>query len=132
MNSLSWFLYIADVVSGLGVGMCAFGTISLLLGGLFTIPGYLCPWDGEHRFEHIKEQKKPYTWLAPRLVIVGITLILISAFIPSKQTMYQIAASEMGEIIVTSDEAKEVFSELKVTVMDQLRAMRSNRDGSVK
>ena len=42
---------------------------------------------------------------------------------PDQKTIYMIAASEMGEAVVTTEAGQEVFNELKDTVMYQLQQL---------
>lgn len=127
MNSLSWFLYIADVVSNISVFLSTIGVICVCLGALSIIPGYFVKWEFEDRNETIKKNRQNLAWFASRSVIFGLSVIFISTLVPAKKTMYMIAASEMGEMVVQSEEAKEIFSELKQTIMYQLRDLRHTK-----
>lgn len=127
MNSLSWFLYIADVVSNISVFLSTIGVICVCLGALSIIPGYFVKWEFEDSNETIKKNRQNLAWFASRSVIFGLSAIFISTLVPAKKTMYMIAASEMGEMVVQSEEAKEIFSELKQTIMYQLRDLRHTK-----
>ena len=57
-------------------------------------------------------------------------MMFLSTLVPSERTMYMIAASEIGETIVTSPEAEEVFGELKDTILFKLNELQGeNKDG---
>lgn len=126
MNALSWFLYAADVLSKIGMMFGGIGALSLILGVIFVIPGYMVVWTAYSYSDkdQINKSKAAFAWLAPRMIASGFILLMISMTIPAKQTMYMIAASEMGEMVVQTEQAQEVFSELKDTVIHQLRSVR--------
>lgn len=127
MNSLSWFLYLADVVQNFGTLLFSLGIILTPVAGMCIIIGYLVPWNHKNSLANAEESirsRASFAWIAPRATAVAVVLLSVSMLIPAKRTMYMIAASEMGEMVVQSDEAKEIFNELKLTVIDQLRTIR--------
>ena len=125
MNTLSWFLYVADVIGGIGLMFGTIGGLLFLGGWIFAIPGYMVIWTVfRDQEEAAKKSKEAFAWLSPRMVIAGFLMITASVLVPSKQTMYMIAASEMGEVVVKSEEAKEIFGELKTTVIHELKRVR--------
>ena len=79
MNSLSWFLYFADVLSNIQETLF----ISALVMALITL--IVCIYTGG--WPHI----------ASRLTIVICMVVFLGAILPGKNTMYAIAASEMGQ-----------------------------------
>ncbi|WP_146097127.1 hypothetical protein [Brucella oryzae] len=56
------------------------------------------------------------------VVWLFMTMIAVSGavLIPAKETIYLIAASEAGEVVVKSDEAKEIMSGLRDIIKDQI------------
>lgn len=84
MNTLSWFLYAADVVSGVGaifmvIAICCLS--SQVLWGAVLDGGAHTALQGALK----------------RAFVVGLVCLFVSAATPSKQTLYAIAASELGE-----------------------------------
>lgn len=95
MNSLSWLLYFSDVVSTLKSTVAIAGVMTILIMGFVTIVSF------------IEELQKLQKW-SIRSVIVGVVLVFSAPFIPSQRTIMMIAASEFGEEIATSAEAKNL------------------------
>lgn len=106
MNTLSWLLYAAEVVSNIGALLVATGAFGLL--GLVIVSiiyavekGGLVPNFG-------------------RYVAALVVSLLVGASIPSRNTIYMIAASEMGEKVAPTDDAKEVYNLLRNKVREVL------------
>lgn len=132
MNTLSWFLYVADVINDLSFTFGAIGGLMFIVGWIFIIPGYMIIWTkmSHHKEEDIDKSKAAFAWLSPRMIVAGFLMIMASVLVPSKQTMYMIAASEMGEVVVKSEEAKEIFGELKTTVIHELKRVRGFKENT--
>lgn len=124
MNSLSWMIYAAEVVGNLGalmlgltVGLCAAAVIAGCAAG--------AGFDGLGRADMDEEKCRRTiasgTLWARRFALACVVSVLLGAFIPSSNTIYLIAASEAGETIVTSPEAKEVFDDLKTIIKSKLK-----------
>ena len=127
MNSLSWFLYGADVVQNLGTMLFVLGVFLMPVWFICTVVGFLVPWDFHmhpRSEEEGRKSKAAFAWIAPRAFALCAIMLTVSMFVPEKRTMYMMAASEMGEMVVQSEEAKEIIQELKLTVIDQLRVLR--------
>ncbi len=97
MNSVSWFLYAADVLSALGVfgTVCMLGTLVTMV---FVTAFQICEREESPRF---------LRWALPLWIFAGVIICLI----PSKNTMYAIAASEVGEKIVKSETVQGIASD---------------------
>lgn len=98
MNQLSWLLYLADVASGLEIAFRTTSLVSLVVGVacLLAVPAT----EGE-----VLEDENPrrrwfstLRWSAFGLVSSFVLLVAV----PEKETVYAIAASEMGEQVVSS------------------------------
>lgn len=119
MNSLSWFLYLADAAGRLGIAFLVFGLIATAVGAFSMIAfmvstsekTWLLGRDGSKDYVE-RETAKWDAWLRiwgplRKGVVYGFLLISISCLIPEKNTLYAIAASEMGEKIVKNEGVKE-------------------------
>lgn len=98
MNTLSWLIYLAGVADGISV-LCV---ISLIMCGLAALSAGLTwlvnvDYCGD---EDIADQAKKFLFKIPR---AAIPIGLVCAFIPSSNTIYAIAASEMGERALKSE-----------------------------
>lgn len=105
MNSLSWFLYLADVSPKfvVGVFLCSlFAFIVLFAFGVYNTIEY----------------KKYTIWKYLGIPVIG---FFIAAMIPSKETMYAIAASEIGETAVKSKLGQKISLVLENWLDTQLQ-----------
>lgn len=112
MNTLSWLVYGAEVLStlkGMGVGALV---ISAVLAFLLPLKGVEA-----FSYEHspMDGLRRPITW-----VVAGCGAALL-VFAPSKSTLYLIAASEVGETVVTSPDTIEIMSDLKAIIKKRLK-----------
>lgn len=112
MNSLSWYLYIADVVGGLRGFTTAVGVISLGVCILSTVIFGIVYEDctGEQQQAKLKRNYWTVMRYAIPLAIVG---VLAATLLPSRQTMYAIAASELGDKAIQSSMGQEAVAALK-------------------
>ena len=99
MNSLSWLLYLADLSGKLGAitGISLF--IFLILN---VILGIRCIEGGIEAID--PTITKAYKALAGFCVAFSVLAILV----PSKTTIYLIAASEAGEEVLKTEQARQV------------------------
>lgn len=95
MNSLSWLLLLTDIFSNISALSVIFSILGVIL--LFGLCAYYdCVYD--RAYPHIKS------------FLVGLSVVIsISILVPSKNTMYMIAASEVGEKALKTPEAKELY-----------------------
>jgi hypothetical protein len=107
MNTLSWFIYLADVIP-------SFGGFILTIGGLVLFAGIalvVC-----YAFDNDGKPPKYWQWIT----IAPLVLMLIGLFIPSKNTMYAIAASELGEKVIRSEIGEKSFKALSIWLDKQI------------
>lgn len=133
MNGLSWFLYLADVVGNVSIMFIIFAVILFFVSGIGIVVGKLVPWDYRLATDEVeaKKSRENFGKIGVRGFIIALVLSTTAALIPQKTTMYMMAASEMGEMIVQTETGKEIFGELKSTVIDQLRELRSKDSSTV-
>lgn len=128
MNSLSWMLYLADVAQSAS-GFLGFVTI---LGGIVGAGSWaarlalgssptIYSWDdkeaktAEHR-ELVGIAKKASIYLPIAALATG----TLSVAIPTKDTIYAIAASEMGEQALKTPTADKAFKALNAWLDRQI------------
>lgn len=107
MNSLSWFLYFADVLPAVSRLL---GFISVLGSLVFSIILALCFEGG------FKYPLKLTKWVYP----IAAVMLIVSVLIPEKNTLYAIAASEMGEKVVESRLGQKAQQALEAWIDNQL------------
>lgn len=110
MNDLSILLYLAGVSGNLGsfLALASIGAgASLLLSFIFyKSRDYPCQGVAEGEFA-------PWN---KALLVLCLCIGLVSNLVPSKETVYMIAASEIGEATLLSDESKELYGDLKKVI----------------
>lgn len=117
MNSVSIFVYVADVIGRISVLLIFAGLLTLAITAvLFIITGL------HNDSIYDKREKKPY----PKkqgfaALLLAFFIFFLAALMPSQTAMYMIAASEAGELIVKSPEAQEVFNDLKAVIRKNLK-----------
>lgn len=104
MNSLSWFIYLTQIVDNLGVA--ALGC--LVFGGMigffaFLIGPMAIVMDSPPSPATIRSFVRGY-------IITMVLAVLVSVFMPSRQTMLMIAGSEMGERLVKSESVNNIVN----------------------
>lgn len=113
MNSLSWVLYFADIVGGLAgtIGFFSFLAI-VFIGFLALFFGYQC--DMGYREQGTWTKPLGYLW-------IPILAFILISFVPSKQTIYMIAASEVGETVVNNPQTQEMVENLSELIQKKLK-----------
>lgn len=100
MNQLSWLLYAGNVAHNLG-------PVFFILSAIFIIATIVNAGvgntysDGPSHEQDMAVQKRfrGYLWLSAPVMVV---CMLLAALCPSKDTLYAIAASEMGGKVLNS------------------------------
>lgn len=116
MNSLSWLLYLADVSDSID-------WFFTLCTGL-TAPGFLIwasvGFDGS---DQCWSEADWATWrkIGFRLLLPTAVLgLLLGSLIPEKETVYAIAASQMGEKVAKSQSAEKAMKALNAWLDRQI------------
>lgn len=121
MNSLSWLLYWADTLPGLATGI-AFVFSLLFLGMVLLFVGRLVV--ASETSEYGKEGREVFlkvTTFTPYLMAFSLFMALCTNFVPSKNTIYMIAASEAGERALQTPEFGKLRKLINQTLDEQLK-----------
>ena len=71
----------------------------------------------------------PGKFMPPKRYLAGaLFFVFLSAIIPSKETIYLIAGSESAEFVVTSEEGKEILSDIKDVIRAQLVQLKQPKE----
>ena len=117
MNSISWFLYLADVVEKVGI----FFSVLTVLGGIGAL--FLLIIMAIHNTEHRhRDEKYPWWWFA-LLILTWFFFASVAVLSPSKDTLYMIAGSEITETVVNTPEAKEILDETRKAILNQIKEL---------
>lgn len=122
MNDLSWMLYWADVLPAMSTSLIlisVFGSIAALIAlVIHLISAYFAKTDevDAENARQASEALKFSRWLLPVMVALG----MVSNLIPSRDTFYAIAASEMGEEALKSPIATKASKALEKWLDSQI------------
>lgn len=126
MNNLSWLLYWADVAPQIATFICAVSfllTIASALALFFNLIGgeeTRTGWEEYFNAEQIKEERVKFykytdearvcrkLWFARITTPLFILLWASSFLVPSKDTIYLIAASQTGEQVLKTPEVAKI------------------------
>lgn len=108
MNTVSFLIYIADVLPSLAAALIFWACIGCIVGAFLIA----CHYDN-HRPESARKVR--------RLWFIPFAMIFVGIFLPSSNTFYLIAASEIGEDVVTSPRAKKIMQVLDSKLDDFLK-----------
>lgn len=125
MNNLSWFLYFADVLPTLLVPFIVASSILTLLwvvGNLICYGGAADYPRNTQGMEAAANRLK--SWVTYVLVLIWIVTVLVQSFIPSRETFYLIAGSELGEQVVKTPEAQEIFNDIRKVIKQQIKPVK--------
>lgn len=114
MNSLSWFLYIADVIDNLSNVLVDAAIFFALFCIGCVVVNAMC--EGEISKDNPNMWK--HWW---RCLWAGLVLGTIACFFPTKNTMYAIAASQLGEKIVQNEQVRGVADDASKALQQWIR-----------
>lgn len=124
MNSISLMIYIADTVGRISGSFITAGVAAVIIAAILLIVGNVA-WLDQYEKPEVREanrerQRAARKW-GFRLAVFGPAIIFLASFLPSSTAIYMIAASEAGETVVTSPEAKEMLGDLKEIIRRKLK-----------
>lgn len=116
MNNLSWFIYFVQVCDNIGALLIVAGVVTLITPVLnLAFTGiradrayYNTTSMGGADDEARREVWRGYRGSWKPYVAASVALFMLSALLPSRQTLLLIAGSEIGERVATSDAVKGV------------------------
>lgn len=114
MNNLSWFLYLADVLSNVGFLFVCIGVIGMTIAAILVLCAVIV--DEMRREAAIKFLK----WCVG-VFCSCLALLFLATLIPSKETMYAIAASELGEEALKTPTANKAIKALDAWLDKQIK-----------
>ena len=129
MNGLSWFLYLIDIMSNIqGWFVMASGLI-FILGAGFLVAGAIkvdvsTNYDGSARNpENLANGKR---WRKTGIILLPLLLIpaFIASLIPSKETLYLIAGSQIGEQVIQLEQVQSIGGEIGGLAEDTIAVLR--------
>lgn len=123
MNNLSWLLYLADVLPGVGSNIGFFVFFGILFSGAAYGFGFAATTFEKEDKELIAAGKAARKFGRNIFLPACVIGLLISA-IPGKNTFYMIAASEAGEQLIDAPETQRYLSDIKEILDKKIAGMK--------
>lgn len=117
MNSLTWFLYLADVLVSLRV-LFMIGSLVGTIAFAILIIGAMC---------YAADNRKPFQWKIFWVTPLWIFILLGAVIIPSQKTMYLMMGSEVTEMAATSEVGQEVLTTTKEIILQKLKEFKESQ-----
>lgn len=112
MNSLSWMMYLADVAGSVST-VTTLIAVGAGIGGAATVISTAIKVDYDNIGSHEKTPCMSTGWNAGKgFFKVDIVAALVASVLPGKDTVYAIAASEMGENLINTPTAGKAVKAL--------------------
>ena len=102
MNTVSWFLWLTHVVPAVGVAGATLAVLSGFAVVFFAFPFFGVTGEGCLFLRFMK--------LAIATFFIGVVVRVVT---PTEQVMYMIAASELGEQVLDTPEARAVYQDIR-------------------
>lgn len=125
MNKLTILLYLMDALESMSLFIW-FGIIATAVAAFVTMIVYFTnkfdstTWRTDERTAHTKEiensAKRSSFWFTGTFIV----LVFISILIPSTQTLYLMAGSEVGEMAATSERGEQILNKIEMAIDAQL------------
>lgn len=124
MNTLSIFLYLVGVSGSIQTFFIVLSIIVLVLCAVaFVFGGFMR--DGLDREDIHWKEGKNLQGKSFKFTIASIFLIFFAVLIPSKETFYMIAASEIGEHIIQLEQVQDFGGEMGGLASDTITLLRN-------
>lgn len=134
MNSASWFFYLTDVSGGIQ-GLIGFSSVFIILAGILLIMASILIYEDTKRMKDSPKNEwdweyvtifplKKLRWVAIPVLFIGALFAVTATLIPSKETFYLIAASQVGEQIVQLEEVQALGGEVGGLATDTIELLR--------
>lgn len=124
MNNLSFILYLSEVLPNVGVVATIVLVISATASIIFFLFKTLITLDSPRNDASALRYITYYSKTLKVFAITAIIACVLVVFIPSKEAVYLIAASEAGEMVVTSETGKELLSDISEVLDAQLQSLK--------
>lgn len=126
MNSLSWFLYAADAIGNVSAMVTGFGALFTIAGVIGTVLWLVAggckasdqkqEWYGRSPDTLARNQAEWDSWISSfamlkKFLKYGVVFLILGALMPSRPTIYAMAASELGDRLLQTDTAKEITND---------------------
>lgn len=140
MNSLSWLIYAAEVLGRVSVSFSIIASFATLATVVLVFVGMMSRSDAQgdasgrygETYKAVGIVRVAFwdkflgAW-PKRTAAVAVIFGAVSIVAPSQSTIYMIAASEMGEKVVTTPEAREMLGDLRDVIAKQIKKLKDDK-----
>ena len=123
MNNVSWFLYISGMVQSLAIMLVVLLIVGVISAGVLTIIG-ASKRDFAFGDNEDIQIGLSYQFTAIKIGVGCLFVGLILVLVPSKNTMYMIAANQVGEQIIQLEEVQNIGGEAGGLAKDTIELLR--------
>lgn len=117
MNTLSILIYAGSVVGSIKILLVAFATLMIfgIIGMAINYANVMDDSNPRYSWGDEKTYQEAKNGMAKLVKITWIPVVLpfVSALIPNQETIYLIAGSEVGQQVIQTQEAQEVYQSIK-------------------
>lgn len=126
MNNLSWFLYGVDVLTNLSSFLTTITfTLMIVIVGMWIVSAFMA---GDIRDEKKVDALFARVWKYTKIAATFLVLsIFLNGFIPEKNTLYAIAASQFGEKVSQTDVANDAIKALHAWIKKQIDPVKDGK-----
>ena len=116
MNNLSWLIYLANTIENMA-GFFYSSSIILFFVATILFVAILVSFDGDtFDVDRAKEFRVKTQKIVIWAIVGGIVFSFIVGFLPSRQTVLLIAASEVGERVINSEKLARVGDRMTAVI----------------
>lgn len=131
MNTLSWLLYTVDILIKFNNLMTPILVVTFMF---VIIPLIACSFYYETEVDYVDHQRvwkkiyplNPISWHLRWFLPLWLIILFVILLIPSKETIYMIAASQVGEQVVQLKEVQEIGGDVGGLAKDAIELLRQN------
>ena len=121
MNDLTWFIYLVELVGRLPVVLGLSGAVLIFLWFILPPKG-LKMFGDDHDYPFMGFERVKIA------IFVWLAFATLAFFIPSRETIYLMAGSEFGEVVVNTPEAKEILGDIHEVIRHQLNELKGKQE----
>lgn len=130
MNKLSWLIYLGDVSGSASLVFGIVGSLALIMGACLVIAWLTAHSEYPHDRERVAQVERIRVRcgrVAAVLIFLSVVFISGSIGLPSRPTVWMIAASEASEQVANSETGREMLGELRSTIKSLLAQLREHK-----
>jgi len=133
MNSLSWSIYVIQILGSLDIFLSWLAGFLFFTGGVAFVIRIVTADAKDADAQQIHAKMMRYVKWA---ISCGFVVAFINVVVPDRNTMLLIAASQIGERVVSSEAVQNVVDPsvdlLKTWIEEQTRSLRRGSEGNMR